>query len=177
MDDKFFSYISEPLNAKLLLEIYEQKHITTAMLAERFSEVPQATLYRRLQKMLADDILKIVEENHIRGTVEKVYALNYDIDANWKKMAETNDGKALLQFINYTMLGILREFSEYTARENIDIKGDGTGLFIAPVYATYDELKSTLDKIVEILTGLKDNKPDGERKLRNICITITPPRD
>lgn len=177
MDDKFFLYISEPLNAKLILEIYEQKQITTAKLSEKFNEIPQATLYRRLQKMLADDVLKIVEENHIRGTVEKVYALNYDIEANWKKMSEANDGKTYMQFVTYYTLGILQEFKEYTAKEEIDIKGDGTGLFIAPVYATYEELTSSLNKIVEIVTGLKDNKPNGERKLRNICITITPPKD
>lgn len=177
MDNKFFSYISEPLNAKLLLEIYEQKQITTTKLSQKFCDVPQATLYRRLKKMLADDVLKIVEENHIRGTVEKVYALNYDIDANWGEMSKTNDGKMFLQFVTYSMLGILKEFQEYTAKEDIDLKGDGTGFFIAPVYATYEELNSTSNTIVELLTGLKDNKPDGERKLRNICITITPPKD
>lgn len=127
--------------------------------------------------MLGDGILKVVEENHIRGTVEKVYALDYDMDAEWKSMGDTNDGKAFMQFVTHYTLGILREFQEYTAKENMDLKGDGTGLFIAPVYATNEELKLALNKIVEILTELKDNTPTGERKLRNICTTITPPKD
>lgn len=177
MDDKFFSNISEPLNAKLILEIKECGQATTSQLLEKFNEVPQATLYRRLQKMLKDEILKIVGENQIRGTVEKVYALNYDFDAKWKQMGETNDGKAYMQFVTYYTLGILQEFKEYTTKENIDIKNDGTGIFIAPVYATFDELINASKKIGEILNGLKHNEPNEERRLRNICVTITPPKN
>ncbi len=177
MDENFFSSISDPLNAKLLLEIYEQKQATTAHLLVKFQDIPQATLYRRLKKMLADGVLKVVEENPIRGTVEKVYALGYDIDAGLKNMSDTNDGKTLQRFVTHSLLGILREFGEYTAKENIDIKEDGVGFFIAPVYATNEELIAALDKIVETLYGLKDNKPNKARKLRNIFIASTPPKE
>ncbi|MCL1819777.1 MAG: hypothetical protein FWG36_03865 [Oscillospiraceae bacterium] len=175
--ENFLSYLSDPLNAKLILEIKELEQATASQLLERFSDIPQATLYRRLQKMLCDDVLKIVEERQIRGTVEKVYALNYDLDAEWKNMGETNDSKTYMQFVTYHTLGILREFMEYTAKKDINIGGDATGLFIAPVYATNEELTTTLNRVVEILTELKDNKPDGERRLRNVCITITPPKN
>ena len=174
--ENFLSYLSDPVNAKLLLEIKERGQATASQLLGKFSDIPQATLYRRLQKMVGDDVLKIVEENPIRGTVEKVYALTYDLDEAWKNMGDKNDSKTYLQFVTYHTLGMLREFMEYTARDNIDLKSDATGLFIAPVYATNEELTTTLNRVVEILTGLKDNTPDGERRLHNICITITPPK-
>ncbi|MCL1806240.1 MAG: hypothetical protein FWG31_00885 [Oscillospiraceae bacterium] len=175
--ENFLSCLSNPINAKLLLEIKERGQTTASQLLAKFSDVPQATLYRRLQKMLGDGHLKIAGENQIRGTVEKVYALNYDLDAEWNKMGNTNDGRTYMRFVTYHTLGILREFMEYTAKEDINIQKDATGLFIAPVYATNEELTETLNKIIEALTELKDNKPDGERRLRNICITITPPKN
>ena len=177
MEETFFTYISEPLSSKLLTEIYEQKQVTTADLLKKFSNISQATLYRHLKKMLNDDVIKIVEENHIRGTVEKVYALNYDISASWKNMRDSNDSKKLMQYINYSLFGILKEFREYTAKEDIDIKGDGTGILIAPIYATFEELDSARNKFFEILKELESNKPHGERKLYNICTVITPPKD
>ena len=82
-----------------------------------------------------------------------------------------------MQFVTYHTLGILQEFLEYTSKDDIDLGGDCTGLFIAPVYATNEELTTTLNKIVELITGLKDNKPGEARRLRNICITITPPKN
>jgi len=169
--------LSDPINAKLILEIKESEQATASQLLEKLSDIPQATLYRRLQKMLSDGILKVVEENRIRGTVERVYSLGYDLDAEWKKMGETNDGKTYMQFVTYHTLGILQEFLEYTSKDDIDLGGDATGLFIAPVYATNEELTSTLNKIVELITGLKDNKPEEGRRLRNICITVTPPKN
>ena len=108
--ENFISYLSDPVNAKLLLEIKELGQATASQLLEKFSDIPQATLYRRLQKMLGDDVLKIVEENHIRGTVEKVYALGYDLDEHWEKMGDTNDGKTYMQFVTYHTLGMERVF-------------------------------------------------------------------
>jgi hypothetical protein len=175
--EKFLTYLSDPVNAKLMLEIKERGQVTASQLLEKFSDIPQATLYRRLQKMLGDDVLKITKENQIRGTVEKVYALNYDLETEWKNIHKANDRAAYMQFVTHYMLGILQEFKAYTAKESIDLKTDGTGLFTAPVYATNEELNAVLNKIVAALTELKANTPDGERKLRNICIIAPPPKD
>lgn len=177
LEDKFFLYLSEPLNAKLILEIYEQKQVTTTQLSEKFNEIPQATLYRRLQKMLADNILKIASENHIRGTVEKVYSLSLDIDESKQQLYEANNGEAYMSYIMHYMMGILQEFQKYTAKENINLKDDGIGFSIAPIYATHEELQEARVKIGEIFTSLHNNKPSEGRKLHNLCIITTPPKD
>ncbi|KTD86357.1 hypothetical protein [Paenibacillus etheri] len=42
---------------------------------KELEDIPQATMYRHLNKLLKARILHVVEENKIRGTVEKVYYL------------------------------------------------------------------------------------------------------
>jgi len=37
--------------------------------------VPRATLYRHLRALISGDTLEVVEENPIRGTVKRVFAL------------------------------------------------------------------------------------------------------
>jgi DNA-binding PadR family transcriptional regulator len=177
MVDKFISYLCEPLNAKLMLEVSERKQVTTAQLAEKFNEIPQATLYRRLQKMLGDGVLKVVEERQIRGTVEKVYALGFDIQENKQNLIESNDSQAYMQWVTHYMFGILQEFKEYTEKEDINIGGDGSGFSIAPIYATYQELEDTFNEIGAIVKKLKENQPSGERKLHNFCVIATPPKN
>jgi hypothetical protein len=127
--------------------------------------------------MLDDGIIKVVEENQIRGTVEKVYSLGFDYEKSVKKIADENDGETYLQIITQNMLGILHEFQEYTQKPNIDLVGDGSGLSLAPVYATVEELTEALVKIGDILLSLKANQPNGKRKLHNFCIITTPPKD
>ena len=74
MTDKIMECITNPAKCKLLLEIYSKGQATAKHLSDTFGDIPQATLYRNLKKMLNDGILKVVDETQIRGTVEKSYA-------------------------------------------------------------------------------------------------------
>jgi len=177
MNEKIVSFLSDPVNAKIILEIYERENITAKQLSDKFSDIPPATLYRHLRKMSDNDILRIAETNRVRGTVERVYALNLDLYEDVRKSVEANDGRAYLQIITQSILGVLREFKEYTAQADIDIINDGSGFSVAPVYATTEELKETLTKVRELLKPLYNNLPDGQRHLHNICIITTPPKN
>ena len=79
MTDRIMECITNPVKCKLLLEIYSQGQATARHLADAFGDIPQATLYRNLKKMLNDGILKVVEETQIRGTVEKTYGLAFPL--------------------------------------------------------------------------------------------------
>lgn len=50
--------------------------LTPQQMAERLSDIPQATLYRHINRLLQSGLLAVMEERPVRGTVEKVYALN-----------------------------------------------------------------------------------------------------
>ena len=176
MNDQMFLSLGDPLRVRIIMEIQDKGQATASQLLAALEQVPQATLYRHLKKMLADGILKIASENPIRGTVEKVYALGYDLEGDIKKRLMENDGKLYLQMATQYILGILREFQEYADRQDIDITHDGSGFSVAPVYATQEELKEALARIAEVITALGSNPPDGKRQLRNLCIIATPPK-
>ena len=95
--------------------------------------------------MTSDGILKVVEENPIRGTVEKVYALSFDFNVNIEKIVAENDGKLYMQAVTQYMLRILREFQEYTVRDDMNIALDGSGFSVVPVYATLEELLANIN--------------------------------
>jgi len=176
VNEKIFSCLSDPVKAKLIAEIFEKKQATAGQLLDKYSNIPQATLYRHLKKMTADGILKVVEENPIRGTVEKVYALGFDFNGNIEQIIAENDGKLYMQAVTQYMLGILREFQEYTVRDDMNIALDGSGFSVVPVYATLEELADAGGKIAEILSRLIANQPNEARQLRNLCFITTPPK-
>jgi len=177
MYDKLFSHMGNPIKAKLILEIHAVKQATADQLSKKFTEIPQATLYRHLRKMLEDGILKIAGENRIRGTVEKVYALGFDFDGRVHDMLTENDGDTFLQFIAQYLQGILREFQEYALREDIDLAGDGLFHSVKPFYATKEELGEALAKMNGIIEALCAIPPGKGRKLRNFCNFVTPPKN
>lgn len=170
-------YMGNPVMLRLLLEIQEQGQTTAKILAETYTDIPQATLYRYLSRMLKDDVIKVVAENKIRGTVEKVYALNFALEINKQDMLKENAGKEYLHIFTQYAMGMLREFQEYTERKDIDITADGSGFWLTPLYLTKKELEEVVAEIRAILNPLLANAPTDARKLRNIGVVITPPKN
>lgn len=95
MADKLMDCITNPVRCKLLLEIYSRGQATAKHLSDTYNDIPTATLYRHLKKMLTDGILKVVEETQVRGTVEKTYALAFNINKDMEEML----AKTLANFI------------------------------------------------------------------------------
>lgn len=176
MDKKIMDCLTNPIKCKLLLEIYASGQVTAKHLAEIYNDIPQATLYRYLKRMTSDGILKVVEENQIRGTVEKTYSLAVDLKAGSTVEIVKYSGEAYMQMFVQYMLGFLKQFQDYCNEPDINIVEDQSGFSLAPIYLTNDELVSVVKKIAEILTPLRENKPAKDRKLRTIGIIVSPPQ-
>ena len=176
MQEQMMECLTNPIRSKLVLEISEKNQATAKQLAEVFPEIPQTSLYRHLKSMVESGLLNIVEERPIRGTVEKVYAMNQDFAETLGKNLAENNGQAYLLLFNQYMMGVLKEFQEYAARPQIDIAGDCSAFSLAPIYATKEELEQALGQIGGILQGLLANKSTPERRLRNVGIIVTPPK-
>lgn len=175
MNEKIMECFTNPVQCKLFIEIQRKGQATAKQLA-KVHDIPHATLYRHLKKMTVNGILKVVEENQIRGTVEKVYAVTDDLLVDTNKMMEENNGQAYLMLFTQFIMGLTEEFQEYASRSDINLSQDVTGFTVAPVYASADELTTALTKIGEIIIPLVSNKKTPERCLHNIAIITTPPQ-
>ena len=177
MNDKLINSFTNPIKCKLLLEIASQKKTTAKRLSEIYTDIPQATLYRYLNKMLKDGIIKIVEENPIRGTIEKVYSLNFNLQTELTETATgVMSGKVYMQFFMQYTLGLLSEFKEYTSRDDIDIENDGSGFSLYPLYLSNEEIKELAKKFAELLQPYKKNTLSSSNALHSVSLIITPPK-
>lgn len=176
MNEKLMDCFTNPVKCKLFLEIKSKGRVTAKQLAKTYSDIPQATLYRYLNRMLSDGILKVTEENKVRGTIEKVYAVEFGLFSDIQKMLMGNSGEAYMQMFTQYMIGLLSEFKGYAFRKNIDILHDGSGFSTVPFYATMDELEEALKKVTEIIEPLKNNKPRQGRRMRSLALIVTPPK-
>ena len=174
MADKLMDCITNPVRCKLLLEIHSQGKATAKHLSDTYNDIPPATLYRHLKKMLRDGILKVVEETQIRGTVEKTYALAFNINSEMETMLEENSGKLYMQYFMQYMIGFAKQFQQYCQSPNINIKEDMSGFSLSPLYLSDQELTSLVTDISHIISKVKDNEPNPERKLRTIGLIISP---
>lgn len=174
MTDKLMDCITNTVKCKLLLEIYSRGKVTAKHLADIYSDIPQATLYRHLKKMLSDGILQVVEETQVRGTVEKTYSLADNINSDMETMIEENSGELYMQYFMQYIIGFAKQFQEYCQSPNINIKKDMTGFSLSPLYLSDNELTSLVTSISQIINAVKNNKPKPDRKLRTIGVIVSP---
>ena len=76
MSNKKIDNILHPIRMKVLQTLIGGRQLTVQQIGERLTDVPQATLYRHLNKLLETEILTVVAEKKVRGTTEKVLAIN-----------------------------------------------------------------------------------------------------
>lgn len=174
MTDKLMNCITNPVKCRLLLEIHSRGKATAKQLADMYHDIPQATLYRHLKKMWSDGILQVVEETQVRGTIERTYALAFDISDNMETMLEKNSGELYMQYFMQYIFGFAKQFQEYCQSPDIHIKEDMTGFSLSPLYLSDEELTSLIAGISQIINTVKDNKPGPDRKLRTIGVIVSP---
>jgi len=175
MSTNLVEYFTNPVKVKLITEVEKQKKTTAKQLAKAVPQIPQATLYRYLKKMVSDGIIEVVEENQVRNVKEKVYSLVFDFDAEIKEMVNDKSGKGYLTLFQQFSNGLIYEFQKYVDDGEIDIANDGSGFRITPFYATKAELEEMAKKINEVVLPYHELAPSPERKLRNFAVVYTPP--
>ena len=175
MNEKLMECLANPVKCRLLLEVMDKGYSTAKVLALKNKDVPQATLYRYLKKMVSDGVLKVTEERKVRNVSEKVYEMAIDFNADVEKMLKENSGEAYLGLFQQFTLGLLNEFKAYCDQEDIDLVNDGSGFRVIPLYVTLNELKELSGKINKLIQPYANRKATPDRKAHSVAVIFTPP--
>lgn len=177
MTEKLIEYLANPAKSKIIIELMTKKRATAKELALVSDDLPQATLYRYLKKMVEDGVFIVAEERKVRNVTEKIYAMGIDFSAYTEKMLSENSGEAYLAMFGQFSAGLLNEFRTYTKRDDIDLLNDGSGFRIAPIYASLEELQELSASIWALVAPYQNRQPTPEQKARSVAVVFTPPTD
>ena len=175
MNDKLMECLTNPAKSQLLRAINEQKQATTKDLAQIIRKLPQTTLYRYLKKMVADGLIKVVEEKRIRNVNEKVYGMAIDFDAELKKIADDTSGATFIAQFQLFTNGLMEEFQTYLNENELPSRGFAFGFGMLPIHVTNSEAWELYKKIEEMLQPYHNNPLTEDRELRNFAMVFTPP--
>ena len=177
MTEKLMEYLTNPVKNKLIIEVVSKGTATAKELAFVSKDLPQATRYRYLKKMVEDGVLVVVEERKVRNVTEKVYAMGIDLNVHVEKMIAENSGEAYLAMFQQFTMGLLKEFSTYSRRDDIDLANDGSGFRVASICASVEELEALSKSIWALIAPYKDRELTPERKNRSVAVIFTPPAE
>lgn len=111
MDSKF-DLLLHPIRLRIIMAVIGRQ-LTPGQIATLIPDVPQTTLYRQINTLVEGNILEVVAEKQVRGTVERSYGL---IDgAGLVRKDEVNALSAEDHLRHFTVFvsSLLHDFAKY----------------------------------------------------------------
>jgi DNA-binding transcriptional ArsR family regulator len=169
--------ILHPLRMRVIMTIVG-KHMTAQQLATAMPDIAQATLYRHLNKLAKGGILAVVEERPVRGTLEKVYALNEQAAfLGAADIADFSKEDHMRYFTAFVAI-LLGEFSQYLdSKAKPDLVADGVAYTKVAMYLSDEEFMQMGKQMNEVFVPILQNLPAPERKRRIISTIVMPAPD
>ncbi len=174
-----------PVRMRILTLLSGSQGLTPQQMAERMSDIPQATLYRHINRLAQGGLLIVAAERPVRGTLEKVYALNtayeYQLVTDEDALEAFNrlSKEDHLRYFTSFMLSLLDNFSHYLSRAEggpINMAADGVGYHTLPLFlsdAEFAQFATALNQA--LLPFLNLEAVPGRRK--RLFSTIMMPAD
>lgn len=155
-------------HARLRILQYAKLHgrVTAAQLAAALSDIPRATVYHHVKLLEEHGLLAAVEENRVRGVVERVLA---------PTGAPIPDGGACSALLTALSADLLRELEAYFAGPDADMERDRV-FFQKGVFAVTDEeYDALLREIKAALSTVADLPKTPERRFRTLALLSSLP--
>ena len=151
------------------------RHLTTADLSEQLPDVATTTLYRHVGLLAKAGVVVVVEEQRVRGTVERTYALADPPGLGEEEVATMDRDQHRQMFLQFTT-GLLATFERYLARDEIDPVQDFVNYNQAALYVSEDELEHLGEAMTALLTPYLEQRPGVEQR-RLMLATVLVPAD
>ncbi|MDQ4075129.1 MAG: helix-turn-helix domain-containing protein [Chloroflexota bacterium] len=162
-----------PVRLRILQSLIGQQ-LTTQQIAELLPDVAQATLYRQLNRLVDAGLIQVVEENPVRGAVEKVYALHEDASTLTREELAQASRDEHLRYFTVFLMTLLGDFARYLERDDWDFEADGVGYRQVALYLSDEELLQLTSEMNHLVRQAAHNRPNPERRRRLLSTILIP---
>ncbi|MDO8121937.1 helix-turn-helix domain-containing protein [Isoptericola sp. b490] len=163
-----------PVRLRIVQAMLGGRELTTADLVAQLPEVSPATVYRQVSTLADAGILLVVDEQRVRGAVQRTYAL--DVAA---AQVSAQDIAALTpeqhrQGFTAFVAGLLAQLDAYLASSTSDPATDQLGYRTVALWVTDEEMAALAAEMSAPVLRLLDRGP-GEGRTRRLLSTVLMP--
>lgn len=155
-----------PVRMRIIQTIAARQTLTAAEICEKISDIPRTTLYRHIKILLDNDILSVVSEQKIRGSLERTLAINTGEIVKHNTLENASQNAFAFLMKKYVKL------QNYFNGENPNPVKDRVFMNTTILMATDDEFDQFLSELSGLLTKYSFETTKG-RKARDISIIST----
>lgn len=157
--------LSNPVRMQIMQYLQTHREATTKQISEAITDIPAPTLYRHINTLLKEEILLVKEERKVRGSLERLLAINVE------KMTETvNSGisETAYQFL----MELFVKFQKYGSKADADPQKDRLSLRSCVFTLTDESFDNFMHEIGAVINKYQVAEING--KLRSVSFISAP---
>jgi hypothetical protein len=163
-----------PVRLRIVQAFLGDRALTTSELRAELPDVPAASLYRHVARLVAAGVLAIVAERRVRGAVERTYVLRtaaarIGMD-EVASMTPEEHRQAFLAFV----AGLIADFDRYLARDDFNPARDFAGYNLAGMWLDDTEMLDFSRELLRVVQPRVANAPRPGRKQRILATVLLP---
>lgn len=163
-----------PVRLRIVQAFLGDRALTTGQLRAELPDVPPASLYRQVARLVGGDVLQVVAERRVRGAVERTYVLRAAaarISAGEvAEMSPEQHRQAFLAFV----AGLIGDAERYLARPQVDPIRDGASYSLAGLWLDDAEFAEFARDLYAVVQPRAANPPRPGRTRRILATVLLP---
>jgi len=163
-----------PVRLRIVQAFLGDRALTTSQLSAELADVPAASLYRHVSRLVSAGVLQVVAERRVRGAVERTYVLRLAAARVPLADLETMSAEDHRQMFLAFAAGVIADFDRYLARGKVDLARDGVAFGIEGLWLTDAEYADMMLDIYRVLEPRRANPPKPGRRRRLIASVFLP---
>lgn len=165
--DKLLKVLTDPVSNRILQMIRIKKTMTITEILAESPDIPRATVYRKIDKMLAVGAIYIADTNKVRGQTEHVYAI--------KEMYITPDSKEdSVKIVTISLMQILDLYHRYFQSDDADVNRDKLFLLNYSIALNDADFSEMMHAIFEIVDSYQKKQKGKDARTRNLFLLSAP---
>lgn len=163
--------VMNPVRQRIIQYLLLHPTGTSSEIGRSMPDVPVASLYRHMKKLLDAGCIYVVEERPVRGAVEKTYAIAQD--SIGKQPTQEEMSTMFFQLL----LSLQSSFLQYFERKDADPMRDMLTLQTSTLMLSDEEYMQLLQKLTEVINGYVSCEAAEGRKTRRLTFISSPPEN
>lgn len=157
-----------PIRMRIVQHLAHLQSATVGRLVELMNDVPRTTLYRHINVLNEQGLLKVIKEEKVRGTYEREYALNTE------KLQESIAQNPVQDNVNAFIMKLLADFAGYFKTPGADPIQDRLFLAENMLLLSDAEFEQCIEGIFAVVQKYMNLPAGPGRKPRSLSVISSP---
>jgi Helix-turn-helix domain len=163
-----------PVRLRILQAFLGDRALTTSQLSAELSDVPAASLYRHVARLVDGGALQVVAERRVRGAVERTYVLRQAAArVRVNEIASMQADELRAMFMAF-VAGLLGDIDRYLTRGKPDLVRDGVAFGVEGLWLDDAEFTDMMRELYVVLDARRANTPAKGRRRRLLASLLLP---